>query len=64
MASPIGITHRGREECDAKRQALLEWVGLLVIRCPNHEFYEGLDALLELNWGHCCERTNDGGDVG
>jgi very-short-patch-repair endonuclease len=59
-----GITHRGREEYDAARQAWLESQKLLVIRCPNHEFQAGLDTMLEFIWRHCCKRTGRGGELG
>ena len=52
-----GATHLGREDQDAFRQAWLESQRLMVIRCPNHEFLQGVDELLELVWRHCCERT-------
>ena len=52
-----GPTHLGREDQDAFRQAWLEAQRLIVIRCPNHEFRQGVDELLELVWRHCCERT-------
>lgn len=51
-----GVTHRGREAADRRRQAWLESQGLLVMRCANHELTDGLDEFLELIWQRCCER--------
>jgi very-short-patch-repair endonuclease len=52
-----GITHQGRDVYDSMRQAWLESQGLMVIRCPNHDFLTGIESLLELVWRRCCERT-------
>jgi very-short-patch-repair endonuclease len=58
-----GNTHRGREKYDSERQTWLESQGLMVIRCPNHEFWNNLDELLELVWRRCCERAGREGET-
>ena len=52
-----GATHKGREGYDSVRQSWLESQGLMVVRCSNHEFLDGIESLLELTWKLCCERT-------
>ena len=52
-----GESHRNKAEYDARRQAMLEQQGVFVLRCPNHEFYENFEGLLEKIWIVCCQRT-------
>jgi very-short-patch-repair endonuclease len=52
-----GMTHEGREEYDAERDAWLESQGIFVMRIKNHEFLETYHAFFDALARHCEERS-------
>ena len=50
-------THIGKEDYDATRVAWLESQGLCVMRFSNQDVYDSLEALLEVVWRKCVERS-------
>lgn len=48
-----GESHLGKAAQDQDRQAILESLGFVVVRCWNTTVYEDLDSLLEAIWNAC-----------
>jgi very-short-patch-repair endonuclease len=52
-----GESHLGKETADRNRQAALEAMGIKVIRFWDTEVYESQEAVLEVLWRECSERS-------